>query len=282
MKKLPIKVVSAQGKVSTGKSYFLNHLAGAHFDTSGWRCTEGIWMCAKILPDLVLLLLDFEGRSTEERTIQEDCLLASFDAAFSSVVIMKTQMRMEVNDIDFLSKALKQAAQRLSTGKSQSNALFNGTLCVVLKDVSHHDKEAAGEVKEKIRERMSSAIRNMSRNDSGSDKLTRGLLDDCFVICQRPLTHKNFNKGLEGVKEEIDNKSPIAIPHIEMVIAMKSILASLHLRDTVNTEDTSYTVLEDRLYRHMENAVAFGALELAEDGVIEHLTSYEGDCKIIE
>ena len=68
-KKFPIKVVAAQGKQSTGKCYFLNHLAGAHFDTSGWRCTEGIWMCAKILPELLLVLLDFEGRSTKERPV---------------------------------------------------------------------------------------------------------------------------------------------------------------------------------------------------------------------
>ena len=60
---------------------------------------------------------------------------------------MKNKIRMESDYIDFMSKALKEAAQRLSTGQSQSNAFFNGTLCVVLKDVSHNDKEAAGEVK---------------------------------------------------------------------------------------------------------------------------------------
>ncbi|XP_062519668.1 uncharacterized protein LOC134194733 [Corticium candelabrum] len=286
-KQLPIKVVSAQGKQSTGKSYFLNHLAGAHFDTSGWRCTEGIWMCAKIFPNLLLVLFDFEGRSTEERTVQEDCLLASFGAAFSSVVIMKNEMRMELNDINFLSKALKEAAQRLSTGNSQSRALFNGTLCVVLKDVSHHDQEAAGEVEEKIKTRMSSAIRNISREDSeivgDSGKLRKGLFHDCVVICQRPLTNKYFCRGLQAVKEEIDNNLPISIPHSEMVITMKSVLANLHLRGVVNADDTSYTVLEERLDRHMENAVAFGALELANDGnVIEHLTSYEGNCAVIE
>ena len=286
-KQLPIKVVSAQGKQSTGKSYFLNHLAGAHFDTSGWRCTEGIWMCAKVLPDLLLVLLDFEGRSTEERTVQEDCLMASFGAALSSVVVMKNEIRVEGNDIDFLSKALKEAAQRLSTGNFRSNALFNGTLCFVLKDVSHRDEEAVGEVQEKIKNRMSSVIRNISRDEpeivGDADKLRKELFDDCVVICQRPLTSKHFYKGLDAVKEEIDNKSPISIPHSEMVITMKSILANLHLKGVVNAEDTTYTLLEDRLYRHMENAVAFGAQSLADDGnVIEHLTAHEGDCAVIE
>ena len=286
-KKFPIKVVSAQGKQSTGKSYFLNHLAGAHFDTSGWRCTEGIWMCAKILPDLLLVLLDFEGRSTEERSVQEDCLLASFGAAFSSVVIMKNEIRMESSDIDFMSKALKEAAQRLSTGQSQSNAFFNGTLCVVLKDVSHKDEEAAGEVEKKIQNSMSGAIRNLSRDDSeildDSDKLRKGIFYDCSVICQRPLTHKRFYRGLKAVKEEIDKKSPISIRHSEMVIAMKSVLASLHLNDVVKAENTLYTVLEDHLEENIKNAVAFGALELENDGnVIEHLNSREGDCAVIE
>ena len=286
IKQLPVKVASAQGKQSTGKSYFLNHLAGAHFDTSGWRCTEGIWMCAKILPDLLLVLLDFEGRSTEERTVQEDCLLASFGAALSSVVIMKNEMRMEVNDINFLSLALKEAAQRLSTGKSQSHALYNGTLCVVLKDVSHDDREAAGEVVEKIQNRMSKAIRNICDDDSevvdDSDKLRKGLFENCTVTCQRPLTHKHFYKALKSVKREIDEKPRIPIPHSELVITMKSILANLHLSGVVNAEDTSYTVLEDRLDRHMETAIQFGAVEFTDGNVIEHLTSYEGDRTVIE
>jgi hypothetical protein len=32
------------GKQSTGKSYMLNQLSGSCFDTSGGRCTDGVWM----------------------------------------------------------------------------------------------------------------------------------------------------------------------------------------------------------------------------------------------
>ena len=134
---------------------------------------------------------------------------------------------------------------------------------------------------------MSGAIRSISRDDSeildDSDKLRKGLFDDCSVICQRPLTHKHFYRGLKAVKAEIDKKSPISISHSEMVIAKKSVLASLHLSGVVNAEDTIYTVLEDRLDQHMENAVECGALERSCDGIVsKHLTSYEGDCAVIE
>ena len=99
------------------------------------------------MPQLLLVLLDFEGCSKEVRTVQEDCLMASFGAALSSVIVMKNEICMETNDIEFLSEELEEAAQRLSTENSQSNALFSETLCVLLKDVSGNDKESAGKVK---------------------------------------------------------------------------------------------------------------------------------------
>ena len=40
-----VVVISSMGKQSTGKSYMLNHLSGSCFDdTSGGRCTDGVWM----------------------------------------------------------------------------------------------------------------------------------------------------------------------------------------------------------------------------------------------
>src|SRR5690606_21809244 len=56
-----ILVISSMGKQSTGKSYTLNHLAGANFAISGSRCTDGCWLTMKVTNDCLYILLDFEG-----------------------------------------------------------------------------------------------------------------------------------------------------------------------------------------------------------------------------
>lgn len=39
----------------------LNHLSGSLFDTSGDRCTDGVWMTVRETADTVYVVLDFEG-----------------------------------------------------------------------------------------------------------------------------------------------------------------------------------------------------------------------------
>lgn len=60
-------VVTSMGKQSTGKSYFLNHLAGTSFAISGSRCTDGAWMSLRFVSaDVLLVVLDFEGLGSFE------------------------------------------------------------------------------------------------------------------------------------------------------------------------------------------------------------------------
>eukprot|EP00644_Phytophthora_capsici_P016471 jgi/Phyca11/123806/e_gw1.52.128.1 len=77
-------VVTSMGKQSTGKSYFLNHLAGTSFAISGARCTDGAWMSLRFASaDTLLVVLDFEGLGSFERSEQEDIFLSDIDGLFS-------------------------------------------------------------------------------------------------------------------------------------------------------------------------------------------------------
>ena len=39
----------------------LNHMFGSAFDTSGARCTDGVWLTARIVNDTMYIIMDFEG-----------------------------------------------------------------------------------------------------------------------------------------------------------------------------------------------------------------------------
>lgn len=73
-------VITSMGKQSTGKSYFLNHLTGSSFAIAGNRCTDGAWMSLRIMEDVLLVVLDFEGLGSFERTDQEDDFLSVLNA----------------------------------------------------------------------------------------------------------------------------------------------------------------------------------------------------------
>lgn len=63
--------MTSQGKQSTGKSFLLNHIFGTAFDSSGGRCTDGIWMSVRVTSTCVFVLMDFEGLGSTERTDAE-------------------------------------------------------------------------------------------------------------------------------------------------------------------------------------------------------------------
>jgi hypothetical protein len=58
----PVKVVSSMGEQSVGKSFSLNHLADTSFAGSAMRTTEGVWMSLTPTKDVLVVVLDFEGR----------------------------------------------------------------------------------------------------------------------------------------------------------------------------------------------------------------------------
>ncbi|KAG7377754.1 hypothetical protein PHYPSEUDO_011047, partial [Phytophthora pseudosyringae] len=104
-------VVTSMGKQSTGKSYLLNHLTGSSFAIAGARCTDGAWMSIRILPKNVLLVvLDFEGLGSFERTEQEDVFLSVLNASISMFTIFRMEMRYDKEVDDLFSRFQKGVA----------------------------------------------------------------------------------------------------------------------------------------------------------------------------
>ena len=56
-----IIVISSMGKQSNGKSYLLNHFSRSLLDVAAGRCTDGVWMTARVAKKLMYVMLDFEG-----------------------------------------------------------------------------------------------------------------------------------------------------------------------------------------------------------------------------
>ena len=126
----PIRVVTSMGKQSTGKSYMLNHLFGTKFDISGGRCTDGGWLSARVVDDVMYIICDFEGLGSFERSPQEDMLLATFNAAVSNCTIFKCDNRFDRTVEEMFKKF--QSGVKIVAG---SDECFRGGLNLIIKDV---------------------------------------------------------------------------------------------------------------------------------------------------
>eukprot|EP01084_Bolivina_argentea_P184196 317722_1 len=126
------------GKQSTGKSYMLNHLFGTKFDISGGRCTDGAWLSARYIEDVLFIICDFEGLGSFERSPQEDMLLATFNSAVSNCTIFKCDNRFDRTVEDMFNKF--QSGVKIMSG---STNCFQGELLLVIKDVVETGAEAA-------------------------------------------------------------------------------------------------------------------------------------------
>ncbi|KAG6590973.1 uncharacterized protein IUM83_11327 [Phytophthora cinnamomi] len=130
-------VITSMGKQSTGKSYLLNHLTGSSFAIAGARCTDGAWMSIRILPKNVLLVvLDFEGLGSFERTEQEDVFLSVLNASISMFTIFRMEMRYDKEVDDLFARFQKGVA--LIKGDP---SLFRGKLYMSVKDVNPNDQK---------------------------------------------------------------------------------------------------------------------------------------------
>ncbi|CAI5731949.1 unnamed protein product [Peronospora destructor] len=130
-------VITSMGKQSTGKSYLLNHLTGSSFAIAGERCTDGAWMSVRILPKNVLLIvLDFEGLGSFERTEQEDVFLSVLNASISMFTIFRMEMRFD-KEIDNLFARFQKGVALIKGDPS----LFRGKLYMSVKDVNPNDQK---------------------------------------------------------------------------------------------------------------------------------------------
>ncbi|ETP00877.1 hypothetical protein F441_21783 [Phytophthora nicotianae CJ01A1] len=129
-------VVTSMGKQSTGKSYFLNHLAGTSFAISGSRCTDGAWMSLRFVSDVLLVVLDFEGLGPFERSEQEDIFLSVLNASVSLFTVFRMESRFD-KDIDGLFSRFQKGVQLIKNDPR----LFRGQLFMNVKDVNMNDQQ---------------------------------------------------------------------------------------------------------------------------------------------
>ncbi|RAW20581.1 hypothetical protein PC110_g22977, partial [Phytophthora cactorum] len=129
-------VVTSMGKQSTGKSYFLNHLAGTSFAISGSRCTDGAWMSLRFVSDVLLVVLDFEGLGSFERSEQEDIFLSVLNASVSLFTVFRMGSRFD-KDIDGLFSRFQKGVQLIKNDPR----LCRGLLFMSVKDVNMNDQQ---------------------------------------------------------------------------------------------------------------------------------------------
>ncbi|CAK4631099.1 unnamed protein product [Aphanomyces euteiches] len=123
------------GKQSTGKSYYLNHLTGSSFAISGARCTDGVWLTVRLMGKCLLVVLDFEGLGSFERSAQEDTFLSVLNAAVSRLTVFRIEMRFD-KDIDAMFSKFQQGVSLLKGDPR----LFQGKLYLNAKDVNPNDQ----------------------------------------------------------------------------------------------------------------------------------------------
>ena len=64
-------------------------MTGALLDISAERCTDGAWLTVRYINGVLIVVIDFEGLGSVERTDQEDTLLAVLNAAISNWTLFK-------------------------------------------------------------------------------------------------------------------------------------------------------------------------------------------------
>ncbi|RLN15234.1 hypothetical protein BBJ28_00008217 [Nothophytophthora sp. Chile5] len=185
-------VVTSMGKQSTGKSYFLNHLTGSSFAIAGNRCTDGAWMTVRVVKDVLLVVLDFEGLGSFERTDQEDVFLSVLNASLSMFTIFRMEMRFD-KDIDGLFTKFQKGINLLKNDER----LFCGTLYMSVKDVNPNDRH--GVLSEFQRKFQKLLTANRERNfvtDMYSGQLK--------INCSPPLGTLGYYESLRHARQLIE------------------------------------------------------------------------------
>jgi Mg-chelatase subunit ChlD/serine/threonine protein kinase len=247
---VPIKVLSAKGRQSVGKSYLLNHVAGAQFDIEGGRCTHGVWMTVRVLPDTMLVVLDFEGLGSFDRTRQEDVLLSVFGAAVSNLTVFKTDCRFD-RDTEVMFDRLQDGAKLLKSG--ERNKLFKGKLAVVVRDVS---KTAA---KATIEE-FSAKIKLVCQTHSTNNFVCNLYAGMCRVATSQPMGSSQFLQSFEQVKKDLEEQPPIYDNPLELMVLLKTVLAKIYLQDWSPIDRTRVVQKVRQLDRILSDVAMFGAM----------------------
>ncbi|ETO07574.1 hypothetical protein RFI_29818 [Reticulomyxa filosa] len=261
------------GKQSTGKSYMLNHLLGCKFDISGARCTDGVWITARIAGDVLYVILDFEGLGSFERSPQEDVFLFVFNAAISNCTIFRCENRFD-QDIAEMFKRFQKGVQFL---QDDNDKLFRGRLLIVVKDIPITDIR-------QVMDDLSSKIKSFCRNGTNgeSESFVMQMYKDVVNIHIEPyppLMHELFFKKLDALRILIEGSPkthsddavlPSPIVHVDGGIPflrhMKVIMAKLAMKDwNSNLSDQIVESAVERVKQHIKSVINFGTLAISKE-----------------
>ncbi|CEG45844.1 hypothetical protein F443_03135 [Plasmopara halstedii] len=226
-------VITSMGKQSTGKSYFLNHLTGSSFAIAGNRCTHGAWMTLRIMQDFLLVVLDFEGLGSFERTDQEDVFLSVLNASLSNFTIFRMEMRFD-KDIEC-------------------------SLYMSVKDININDCDGVlSEFNQKFQKTLTANRENSFLSEMYSGKLE--------INCSPPLGSLGYYESLRRARQLVTKlvTESDAFHGYESGSSfhdcIRLVLAKISILDWTAVDESSQQLQMNELYRKIPGAIRSGCL----------------------
>ncbi|ETO02541.1 hypothetical protein RFI_34887, partial [Reticulomyxa filosa] len=239
----------------------LNHLLGCKFDISGARCTDGVWLTARIVGDILYVILDFEGLGSFERSSQEDALLSVFNASISNCTMFRCENHFD-QDIARMFERFQKGVQFL---RDDNEKLFKGRLLIVVKDIATTDtKQVMSEFSKKI----TSFCRESKDKNGKSESFVMQMYKDStniYIEPYPPLMHDSFFKKFLVLQRQIES---LPIIHGDGGAAflrhMKAIMARLTMKDwNSNLSEQIVKSTVERVQQYTECVINFGTLAIS-------------------
>ncbi|CAK4103689.1 unnamed protein product [Aphanomyces euteiches] len=256
------------GKQSTGKSYYLNHLTGSSFAISGARCTDGVWLTVRLMGNCLLVVLDFEGLRSIERSAQEDTFLSVLNAAVSRLTVFRIEMRFD-KDIDAMFSKFQQGVSLLKGDPR----LFQGKLYLNAKDVNPNDQDS-------VVFEFQSKLEVILRENCAKNFVTAMYGGDVDITCCPPLGNVDYyealQEGLELLKMSRDTVSYSSGNDIYDCLSM--VLSKISLLDWTSMEVNMKQALAVELRMQIRMGLRYGKLvdcELVDGEQEEHLEKWK-------
>ncbi|KDO21871.1 hypothetical protein SPRG_12373 [Saprolegnia parasitica CBS 223.65] len=268
----PIVVITSMGKQSTGKSYFLNHLTGSSFAISGARCTDGVWLTLRPYGETLLVVLDFEGLGSFERSMQEDTLLSVLNAAISQLTIFRIEMRFD-KDIDAMFAKFQQGVSMLKGDPR----LFTGQLYMNAKDVNPNDTDT-------LVDEFRSKLAGLLKNATADNFLTVMYSGSVLVTACAPLNNVGYYHGLAQAStclaEARDRKTFSSGASFHECLAY--LLAKIARRDWTSMGDNIRAGKTKRLRKQLRYALRNGKLDAAITATSVNIWADDDDATVAE
>ncbi|CAK4684940.1 unnamed protein product [Aphanomyces euteiches] len=256
------------GKQSTGKSYYLNHLTGSSFAISGARCTDGVWLTVRLMGNCLLVVLDFEGLGSIERSAQEDTFLSVLNAAVSRLTVFRIEMRFD-KDIDAMFSKFQQGVSLLKGDPR----LFQGKLYLNAKDVNPNDQDS-------VVFEFQSKLEVILRENCAKNFVTAMYGGDVDITCCPPLGNVDYyealQEGLELLKMSRDAVSYSSGNDFYDCLSM--VLSKISLLDSTSMEGKMKLALAVELRMQIRMGLRYGKLvdcELVDGEQEEHLEKWK-------